>query len=278
MMVSADMVVSSLQKDGFEVLSVSTGLLDDNETGPMITIDHRSYPGVEAHLFTAAHSAFWASRFDKNGDIVLSFTLAKTKDEYLFAWERLLGSLVKLSEVLQTYRERVLAGSVPGIIWAHHDNEWYRQLRNAPYHERQNVETFIDYVDPSIRGHIIALNNYGFPTLESCSGLPQEHLDRDPYRPYVMLDERAYPGCIPHFFTLADIADWIPSYAPHNFDVYIRIQRHRPIEEEWNKLVQSAKILHAILLPYTQSVRKPMFGVEQFDIPRDPLGMSLLNR
>ena len=278
MMLSMDMIVDSLHLDGFEVLSLVTGLEDSPTENPMITFDHRSYPGVEAHLFTAANSVFWTPRIDENGDVVISYTQPTAAEEYLSAWKELLEALEKLSQSLCPYRERVLAGSVPGIIWAHHDHDWYRELRSAPYHEKQNVDDFIDYVDPSIRSHITELNNYGFATLESCSGLPHEHLDRDPYRPYVMLDERAYLGCIPHFFTLADIADWIPSYAPHNFDVYIRIQRHRPIEEEWNKLVQSAKILHAVLLPYRQSVRKIMLGVEQFDIPRDHPGMSLMNR
>ncbi len=278
MILSVDMIVNLLHNYGLEVLSLSTGQIDDIASNPKMTIDHRSYPGVEAHLFTAANSAFWTPKFDESGDVALSFTLSSTKDEYLFAWERLLGILGKLSKLLCSYRERVLAGSVPGIIWAHHDNDWYRELRNAPYHEKQNIESFIDYVDPSIRTHIIALNTYGFDTLESCSGLSQDHLDRNPYRPYVMLDERAYLGCIPHFFTLADVADWIPSYAPHNFDVYIRIQRNRSIEEEWNKLVQSARILDGILLPYRQSVKRVGLGMEELDHRREHLGMSLMNR
>ena len=272
------MIVNSLHTHGFEVLSLSTGLNDAPRVNPVITIDHRSYPGVEAHLFTAANSAFWIPRLDESGDIVLSFTNSNNDEESIFAWENLLGILGRLSELLYRYRDRVLSGSVPGVIWAHHDGEWYREMRNAPYHEKQNVETFIDYVDPLIRRHIIALNDYGFATLESCSGFPQEHLDRDPYRPYIMLDERAYSGCIPHFFTLADIADWIPSYAPHNFDVYIRIQRHRPIIEEWNRLVQSAKALNGILLPYRQSIKKASLEVEDLDTPRDQFGMSLVNR
>ena len=276
-MISTDMIVKTLHKNGFDVLSLDVGL-DNNPTDkPMITFNHRSYPGVEAHLFTAANSTFWTPQFDENGDIILSYIQSNTKEECVFAWARLLETLEKLSELLLSYHEHVLAGSVPSIIWAHHDGEWYRELRNAPYHEKQDVDTFIGYVDPSIRTHITALNNYGFNTLESCSGLPQDHLDRDPYRPYVMLDERAYPGCIPHFFTLADVADWIPSYAPHNFDVYIRIQRNRSIIDEWEKLVQSTRTLGNLLLPYRQLMRKPRLDLDELDYLRDLFGMSLTN-
>ncbi|MBE0526073.1 MAG: hypothetical protein IH631_03965, partial [Candidatus Thorarchaeota archaeon] len=154
----------------------------------------------------------------------------------------------------------------------------YRELRRAPYHEKKNLSDFIDYVDTSIRNHVAALNNYGFDTIESCSGLPQDHPDRNPYRPYVMLDERAYPNCIPHFFTLADIADWIPSYAPHNFDVYIRIQRHNPVGEAWNRLVQSARDLHLLLKPYRQLVSSTSSCIDEFDILHDSLGTTLVKR
>jgi hypothetical protein len=123
-------------------------------------------------------------------------------------------------------------------------------MRNAPYREHQDASSYIDYVDYAIRNHIIALNENRFVTVESCSGLPKDHPDRDPYRPYVMLDERAYPNCIPHFFTLANIADWIPSYAPHNFDIYLRAKNNNSIEESWNRLAKSAELLHSLLKPY----------------------------
>ena len=156
--------------------------------------------------------------------------------------------------------------------------EWYRELRRAPYHKQQNASTFIDYVDPSIRDHIMALNDYGFDTIENCSGLPQDHPNRSPYRPYVMLNERAYTGCIPHFFTLADIANWIPSYAPHNFDVYVRIQQHQPIREAWSRLIRSARNLHTLLKPYCQLVRRRSSSIDSLDILHDSLGTNLVKR
>ncbi len=276
MTLTINRITNLLRNNGFDVLTVATGLIGEPAEQPMIIFDHRSYPGVEAHVVTAANSARWIAKLDDNGDVIVYYPPYTNNEEHLLAWERLLGVLGKLAGLLHTYRNHVLAGRLSGTIWAHHEINWYRELRRAPYHEKQNTSNFIDYVDPSIRNHIAALNDYGFDTLESCSGLPQDHPDRNPYRPYVMLDERAYPSCIPHFFTLADIADWIPSYAPHNFDVYIQIQRHYPIVEAWNRLVRSARVLDSILRPYQQLVRSAPSGIDELDILRDSLGTSLV--
>ncbi len=266
MTLSTNRITNLLRNYGFEVLAVSTGLSEKSEEQPMIIFDHRSYPGVEAHVVTAAHSAFWIPKLDDNGDIIVYHPLSTNTEEHLNAWEWLFRVLSKLSQLLHPYRDRVLSGHLPGIIWAHHEKEWYRELRKAPYSDQQPTSDFIEYVDPSIRDHITSLNDCGFATIESCSGLAQDHPDRDPYRPYVMLDERAYPNCIPHFFTLADIAGWIPGYAPHNFDVYIQIQRHHPIVEAWNRLVQSARVLDSILKPYRELTRSAPTSINELDI------------
>jgi len=278
MTLSINKITNFLRNNGFDVLAVATGLIEEPAEQPMIIFDHRSYPSVEAHVVTAANSALWIPKIDDNGDVIVYYPSSTNNEEYLLAWDRLLGVLGKLAGLLHTYRNRVLAGRIPSIIWAHHEIEWYRELRRAPYHEKQNTSNFIDYVDPSIRDHITDLNEYGFDTVESCSGLLQDHPDRNPYIPYVMLDERSYPDCIPHFFTLADIAGWIPSYAPHKFDVYIQIQRHQPIVEAWNRLVQSARVLDSILKPYRQLVSCTPSGIDELDILGDSLGASLVNR
>ncbi|MGY5879761.1 MAG: hypothetical protein RTV31_05900 [Candidatus Thorarchaeota archaeon] len=269
MTLSISKITNLLRNNGFDVLAVTTGLVEEFVEQPMIIFNHLSYPGVEAHVVTAANSARWIPKLDDNGDVIVYYPLSTNNEEYLLAWERLLGVLGKLVGLLHTYRNRVLSGRLSGVIWAHQEIEWYRELRRAPYHEKQDPFNFIDYVDPSIRNHIAALNDYGFDTLESCSGLPQDHPDRRPYRPYVMLDERAYPSCIPHFFTLADIADWIPSYAPHNFDVYIRIQRHHPIVEAWNRLIHSARVLDSFLNPYRQLMRRNPSEIDELGVRRD---------
>ena len=278
MTLSINRITNLLRTNGFDVLMVATGLSEEPEEQPMIVFDHQSYPGVEAHVVTAAHCALWIPKLDDNGDVIVYYPPSSQNEEHLLAWSRLLGVLDILAGLLHTYRNRILVGRLPSVIWAHHEIEWYRELRRAPYHEPQNISNFIDYVDPSIRDQITDLNNYGFDTVESCSGLPQDHPDRKPYRPYVMLDDRAYPNCIPHFFTLADIADWIPSYAPHNFDVYLRIQRHNTIREAWNRLVQSARNLHSLLKPYCQFVRSTSSCIDEHDFLLDSFSTTLVKR
>ena len=278
MILSINKITSLLRSYGFDVLAVVTGLSKEPEWQPMLIFDHQSYPGVEAHVVAAAHSALWIPKLDDNGDIIVYNLLSTNIEEHLNSWDRLLRVLGKLSQLLHPYRNRALSGHLPSVIWAHHEIEWYRDLRKAPYSQQQPTSDFIEYVDPSIRDHITSLNDCGFTTIESCSGLAQDHPDRNPYRPYVMLDERAYPNCIPHLFTLADIAGWIPGYAPHNFDVYIRIQGHCPIVQAWNKLVQSARVLDSILKPYRELVSLSPSGIDELDILHDSLGTSLVNR
>ncbi|MFW9844422.1 MAG: hypothetical protein ACFFEV_07590 [Candidatus Thorarchaeota archaeon] len=278
MTMSINEITSFLRDIGFDAITVSSGLTEKLAAQPMIIFDHLSYPGVESHIVTAANCALWDAKLDDTGDVIVYYPESTDTTDHVIAWRRLLEVLSELSGLLGTYRNRVLAGHLPRTIWAHHEIEWYRDLRKAPYHEKQDVSTFIDYVDPSIRKHVTDLNNYGFDTIESCSGLPQDHPNRDAYSPYVMLHERAYPGCIPHFFTLADIADWIPSYAPHNFDVYIRIQQHYPIREAWNRLTKSARILHTLLKSYCRLMRSEYSRIDELDILHDSLGNALVKR
>ncbi|MGY5858802.1 MAG: hypothetical protein RTU63_05495 [Candidatus Thorarchaeota archaeon] len=278
MTLSINRITNLLRSSGFDVLVVATGLSEEPAEQPMIVFNRQSYPGVEAHVVTAAHCALWIPKLDDNGNVIVYYPQSSQNEDHLLAWGRLLGVLDKLTDLLHTYRNRVLTGHLSGVIWAHHEIEWHRALRRAPFHEQQNTSNFIDYVDPSIRNHITVLNDYGFDTIESCSGLPQDHPDRDPYRPYVMLNERAYTNCVPHFFTLADIADWIPSYAPHNFDVYIRIQRHNPVREAWNRLVQSARNLHLLLKPYRQFVRSASCVIDENNFLLDSLSTTVMKR
>jgi len=270
-------IAKTLRTYGFDVLSLHTGFSDECIDHPTIVIDHQSYPGVEAHAFTAANSALWVPKLSDTGDVLLTFPQTVNIEELHLAWERLLETLTQLSNALRSYRNRISDGWIPSIIWAHHERDWYRDRSTAPYYEQPNTFTFIEYVDPSIRAQIVLLNDYGFPTLESCSGIPQDHPDRDPYRPYVMFTERAYPNCIPHFFTLADIADWIPTYAPHNFDVYIRIHNHTSIEESWNQLVKSAVFLHSLLKSYRESVN-PIPPENRIHSERSAFDAAILNQ
>jgi hypothetical protein len=220
--------------------------LDDVQ--PRIEIAHTSYPGVEAHLFTAADSSSWRPEITSKGDIIL---FGSTEEYDLFeAWKTLLGSLKFVMESLEKYRQGLSHGIIPSSHWVYHEDRWYRKNWEGPRHDVTPVESFLHLVDESIQSHIKELNDLGFQTTQSCSGLAKDHSDRESYLPYVMFDERIYPRSSAHLFTLADISGWIPSYGPHNFDVEFRLTSADSAERFWNNLVESARDLTSMLHDY----------------------------
>ncbi|MGY5875680.1 MAG: hypothetical protein RTU30_08035 [Candidatus Thorarchaeota archaeon] len=250
-------VLKTLTKSGFSARSIQLGIDSQTEQTPFIIFDHTTYPGVEAHLFTVADASLWLPAFTSSGDVVLyrpneqdvnqdSSSLKKRIE----AWQELLVAIVEISNLLKPYKTRLEQGWIPRIIWAHHESEWHHGLRDAPDHEVRPISEFLDYVDPSIRPCICELNECGFITKESCSGLLDEHPDRDPYRPYVMFDDRVYVGMSSHLFTLADIGQWIPSYGPHGFDVVVRQQLGDYNEIAWNRLIDVARQLSPLISNY----------------------------
>jgi hypothetical protein len=237
---------------------LQTGIDDQVTANPMVVIDHTSYPGVEAHLFTIAHAAQWNARFTDTHDVLLSFPVSnfsaegwsQSSESNLVEWNRFISILSIIMECLKTYREDIAHGEFATVVWGHHATEWHRELWESKTHDFVAPSEFIEYVDTSIRPHITELNNLGFATMESCSGLMVDHPDRVPYRPYVMFDERSYFGSAPHFFTLGDMAGWESMYAPHGFDVYIRVIAGDDIEKAWSRLILNARTLSPLLASY----------------------------
>lgn len=259
----ATRVIETLLRAGHLAKRVQLGVLSRIDEVPYVVLSHTVYPGVEAHLFTAADAALWIPAFTSLGDVVLyepkeldegksPDALESTRSE---AWQRLFTAVEKIANLLTSYREYVDQGYIPSMVWAHHEAEWYLGIREAPDHESRPVDEFLDYVDVSIRPHIRELNELGFITIESCSGLADDHADREPYRPYVMFDDRAYIDVSAHLFTVADIAQWIPSYAPHGFDVVVHQRVGEDTENAWNRLVEVARVLAPLLKQYRELVR-----------------------
>lgn len=215
-----------------------------------VTFDRLTYPNAEAHLFTAGDAALWTPCFSDSYDVVLRKELSLGEDGILAEWSRLLSRIAQLATHLADYRNRVRHGDYPSVIWAHTDRAWHRREWSIIPHPLPDPEDFIHYVDVSIRSHILTLNELGFGTMESCSGLKQEHTDRDPYWPYVMFDERSYPGIAPHLFTLADMASWVPTLAPHSFDVYLKVMKGDKVADAWDRLIASASTLYDFLASY----------------------------
>ncbi|MGY5852300.1 MAG: hypothetical protein RTU92_01895, partial [Candidatus Thorarchaeota archaeon] len=223
-------ILNTMTKSNLSVKNIHLGLDLEPQGTPYIIFDHTIYPGVEAHLFTAADASLWLPAFTTSGDVIIYRPHQQDEDQEpsivrnarLKAWQELLVAIEKISNLVKPHRKNLEQGVIPRIIWAHHEAEWHHGLREAPDHERRPISEFLDYVDPSIRQCICELNELGFLTKESCSGLIDEHPDREPYRPYVMFNDRVYIGVSAHLFTIADIGQWIPSYGPHGFDVVVR--------------------------------------------------------
>jgi len=236
--------------------------IDDDEHGPpLVEFDRTSYPGFEAHLFTIADASLWTPELSSAENLILVGPVNRISQYY--SWTRLLDVTDQIMKYLEFYRQELKHGIIPSTNWLFNETQWYRRNWDHPQHKTSPVDEFLPYVDASIKVHIKKLNELGFPTTQSCSGLAKDHADRDPYLPYVMFDERAYPRSSAHLFTLADIAGWIPSYGPHNFDIELRLLDSTDAEILWDKLVVSAHRLVKFLHDYRTATIPLLENVHQ---------------
>jgi len=256
--VDEEHILEVIRKAGHDVYAIRLGMKPQIDDIPYVVLSHEVYPGVEAHLFTIADIALWLPAFDEQGNVVLyrsreideSAVDPNSEEARSAAWDRLLTAVERVTELLTSYKESVDRGLIPETIWAHHQGQWHFGLREAPDHKAPPVDIFIDYVDLSIRPLIRELNELGFATKESCSGLLDEHPDREPYRPYVMFDDRVYLDMSAHLYTLADITQWIPGPGPHGFDVRIQQGANEDNPKAWNRLISGARTLSPLLQEY----------------------------
>ncbi|KXH70519.1 MAG: hypothetical protein AM326_04265 [Candidatus Thorarchaeota archaeon SMTZ-45] len=248
--------ISALSKFDLVVNHFSTALDNGLEERPLIEFDRSSYPGFEAHLFTIADAAQWMPELNSEENVVL-FGPESMSNQYE-SWMRLLDFVNEVMNSLDDYRQELKHGIIPTTHWIYNENRWYRKNWEGPNHRFKPVNEFLYSVDESIQAHIKSLNALGFPTTQSCSGLKKDHPNRDPYLPYVMFDERAYPRSSAHLFTLADMTGWIPSYGPHNFDIEFRLHDSEDAERFWDRLVMNARRLAELLQDYRVS-RKTEF-------------------
>jgi hypothetical protein len=240
--------IKTLAKFDLVVNKYSMALDEHQKHLPVLILDKTSYPGFEAHLFTVADATMWTPEINPDSDVVLTGP-KRAKDPHE-SWSKLLDISNELLGSLVHYRQALMHGIIPSTHWVYHESRWYRENWEGPLHELKPAEDFLYSVDESIRHHIKELNDLGFPTTQSCSGLVEEHDDRDPYLPYVMFDERPFPRSSAHLFTLADIAGWIPSYGPHNFDIEFRLNTPDDSGRFWNSLIVTARRLAELLQEY----------------------------
>lgn len=243
--------IHALSQYDLVVKRFSTSLASNHDEIPFIEFDHSSYPGVEAHLFTIADAASWQPELTSTADVILKGPMNKA--ERVNDWNKLLTIVHDVMNALGPYRQGLTHGIIPTSHWVYHEFRWYRENWEGLPHELKSAETFLHLVDESIRYHMKELNDFGFLTTQSCSGLVYDHSDREPYLPYVMFDERIYPRSSAHLFTLADITGWIPSYGPHNFDIELRLSSAEGAKKFWDSLVKSARELVSLLQDYRSS-------------------------
>ncbi|MFQ5884386.1 MAG: hypothetical protein ACE5IO_04725, partial [Thermoplasmata archaeon] len=93
------------------------------------------------------------------------------------------------------------------------------------YVTEEMFEGMLDSVDPSIHDIIAELNELGLTTSSSCSGLLEDHLDREPQEPYVLFIVD-YPGATHHLFTMAHMAGWRADYGPNGNGVQMTYGGH----------------------------------------------------
>ncbi len=283
-LIDVTFVLNAMIKGGFSVKHIHLGIQSEPKGVPLIVFDHIAYPGVEAHLFTIADASLWLPAFTSSGDVVLyrpnwldeSLDPLPTKRSRNEDWQGLLESFEKFSKLLSPYRASLNHGYIPRTIWSHHEAEWHHGLREAPDHDGKPIDEFLDYVDISIQPHICELNELGFITIESCSGLIDEHPDREPYKPYVMFDDRVYIGVSAHLFTLADIGQWIPSCAPHGFDVVAKQREGENIEQAWVCFIRAARALTPLIRQYQTLIKEIGSKFHQMRSRREVITDSVL--
>ncbi|MHA1903672.1 MAG: hypothetical protein ACW977_06870 [Candidatus Thorarchaeota archaeon] len=258
-------VLKVLRGAGLKPKKLQLGLYENSQSIPFVVLDHRTYPGIEAHLFTIADSAMWIPELTPAGDIILyepskwyeGCKYDSIVDWRIDSWGMLLGSVESVMEWLEPYRESVTSGIRPDTIWAHHEVEWWTALWEIPENEPQNVDDFIKGIDESISPHIKELNVLGFATTGCCSGMALDHPDSRPMLPYVVFDDESYFDAGAHLFTLADMAGWTPIFGAHGYDVFVEYNLDGLDEEYievWGELVYAARKLGPILKEYRSLV------------------------
>jgi hypothetical protein len=256
-----EMGIKSLLKFDLVVSRFNLSLSSDLKNPPMLEFDRKSYPGFEAHLFTIADASLWHPELTETSNVVLrDLGNAANRNK---SWNRLLSNTLMIMDSLLLYREGLKHGIIPSSHWIYHEFQWYRENWDPSIHESDASHDFLHSVDESIRPLIKELNELGFLTTQSCSGLSIDHPNREPYLPYVMFDERAYPKASAHLFALADMTGWIPSYGPHNFDVELKLRNAEQAEDGWDKLISGARHLTSLLVDYRLRFKTYSNGHEQ---------------
>ena len=99
-------------------------------------------------------------------------------------------------------------------------------------------------IDPFIRNIIIELNKLGLETWGSCSGLVDDHSDKELSSPYVNFFTEN-PEQIQTIFRIADEAGWHSDYGVNGDGAYVQLdgRSEKEIKESWGKLIETARVM-----------------------------------
>ena len=213
---------------------------------PYLVIDHETYFGMEAHLFTAADIALWIPELLPSGDVVIYLPIRDADSENkptleqrrMLSWETLMHALDWVMHKVMNGRAK---HGEPSESWAHCEREedgYYEISENSP----TPIDTILRRVDSYITEVILELNRNGFVTIESCSGLKEDHEGERPFNAYVCFDDEYYLDVSAHLFTLAEAAGWDPTFGAHGFDVLFHCiaEGEKAIMKAWDRLEEMA--------------------------------------
>ncbi|MGY5872516.1 MAG: tetratricopeptide repeat protein [Candidatus Thorarchaeota archaeon] len=143
------------------------------------------------------------------------------------------------------------------VVEAEEKRERLRKMVDGEPMTDEVMDNIIQSIDPSIQSIIAEFHQLGLMTSSCCSGLPEDHPNRTPHRPYVYF-WGDYEGAHHHIFTLANMAGWTPDYGVNGWGVEVSGSHTDPedIRESWARLIQMARLVMPHLRIYIDVVQK----------------------
>ncbi len=167
------------------------------------------------------------SEIGKDEDAIVPFQIARDIHPY---------HEIPHMELLRAYRR---------LGWEDESDEQVKALLELRT-EQQVIEHTIPYdeIDPTIRDIIRELNDLGFDTWGSCSGLAEDHPDREPHKPYVNFFTQT-PHELKTIFLLADESSWYSDYGVNGEGAFVRLDANQDeeIKEGWKILIGCARAI-----------------------------------
>jgi len=237
---------------------------EDKDDIPYVVLDVSEIFGFEVHLFTAADMALWVPELLPSGNVVIyypnrhqpecSCTLAQIR---LNLWDRLARFIDWVIHKVRTGRTEY---GLPSTSWAHSEREedgYYEIPEDTP----QYIEKILRRVDDYLPDVMLELNKNGFVTIESCSGLEEDHDDRTPSSAFVCFSDEYYLDVSAHLFTLAEASGWDPDFGAHGFHVFFHPhgETQEEIKQAWERLADMVGDFGEYLEDYRDLV-DPWYG------------------